>query len=279
MSTSEAELPPFPDPQTGEPRPPNAPIVIGMGKETTQTLSGFGKPPEGFGPILETRGNNRLALLGGAGILCLLLAAFFTAQNGDFRWVSDPVPWGMLLFLAVFTILRDWNRSNLAGGVDWFRVNRRWVNTYSLAEIRLAGVLRGWTLSLQDTEGRALRVYINDLEANRDLWALVYNGMLHSAFHGATVNNTAAGMLRLRPGFEAMRYQERNRGPKIPDRTAWTILLVIVGVFAAIYFLRPDLLGPALAIFAGLVLLLLLIAGVAIAIARRHQRRQDAPRD
>ena len=275
MSTSEAELPPCPDPQTGEPRPPHAPTVIGMGRETTQTLVGFGEAPRGFGPILETRGSNRLALLGSAGILGLLMAAFFTAENGDFRWFSDPVPWVLLLIVAVPTIIRDWNRLHLSAGADWFRVNRKWVDTYSLTRINLTGAIRGWTLLLRDSDGRALRVYINTLEANRDLWALVYNGMLHSAFHGATVNNTAAGMLRLRPGFEAMRYQERNRGPKIPDRTAWTILLVIAGVLAAIYFLRPDLLGPALAILAGLVLLLFLVAGTAIAIARRRQRRQD----
>lgn len=208
--------------------------------------------------------------------MSIVTGVIFSFQGSD--WVNDPVAWGLVGMVFVVTLIREWGL-RLVAGADWLRVNRKWVDTYSLAEIRLAGVLRGWTLSLRDTEGHALRVYIDDLEANRDLWALVYNGMLHSAFHGAAVNNTAAGMLRLRPGFEAMRYQEHHRGPKIPDRTVWTILLVIAGVFAAIYFLRPDLLGPALAIFAGLVLLLFLVVGVAIAIARRHQRRQDSTRD
>lgn len=46
-------------------------------------------------------------------------------------------------------------------------------------------------------------------------------------------------------------------------------------MFAAIYLLKPELLGPALAIFAGIVLVVLLVAGLAIAAVRRKDRRGE----
>ena len=276
MSTSEAELPPCPDPQTGEPRPPAPPGILGLTQKSAKTTASAGAPPPEKGPALAVQGKDWWFAPAGAAFLSVITGIIFSLQGSD--WTDDPIQWALIGMVFVVTLVREWGLK-LVAGADWLRVNRKWVDTYALTRIELRGVWFGWMLRLKDTEGRHLRTYMTDLEANRDLWALVYNGMLHSAFHGATVNNTAAGMLRLRPGFEAMRYQERHRGPKIPNRTVWTFLLVIVGVFAAIYFLRPDLLGPALAIFAGLVLLLLLIAGITITIARRHQRRQDAPRD
>lgn len=258
MSTSEAELPPCPDPQTGEPRPPAPPGVLGLTRNSAKTTASAGAPPRDKGPALTVQGEEWWAAPAAAVILSIITGVIFSLQGS--HWTDDPIQWALIGMVFVVTLIREWGLK-LVAGADWLRVNRKWVDTYTLTRIELRGVWFGWMLRLKDSEGRRLRTYMTDLEANRELWALVYNGMLHSAFHGATVNNTAAGMLRLRPGFEAMRYQERNRGPKIPDRTAWTILLVIAGVFAAIYFLRPDLLGPALAIFAGLVLLLLLIAG------------------
>ncbi|MBE9374932.1 hypothetical protein IQ251_10805, partial [Saccharopolyspora sp. HNM0983] len=200
-------------------------------------------------------------------VIAGIIAAIFTSQYNE--WYADPVMWGFVGAGFLITLFREW-RVKLVAGADWFRVNRKWVDTYALTDIELRGVWFGWMLRLRDSEGRRVRTYMPDVEANRQLWALVYNGMLHSAVNGAKVNNVAAGMLWLRPGFETMRLQAN--GPKIPDRVVWTLLLVVAVVFAAIYLFRPELLGPALAIFAAIVLVGLLVAGVAIAVARRKQR-------
>ncbi|MHA6802953.1 hypothetical protein [Salinifilum ghardaiensis] len=199
-----------------------------------------------------------------------MLAVIMSLEDSD--WVTDPFGWSLVGGLFLFTLLREWGLKLVAGS-DWLRVNRKWVDTYSLTNIELRGVWFGWMLRLRDSEGRRVRTYMPDIEANRQLWALVYNGMLHSAFHGAKVNNVAAGVLQLRPGFEAMRLQADR--PMVPRRTVWTLLLVVAVVFAAIYLLEPGLLGPALAVFAGLVLVVLLVMGLAIAAVRRKDRRGE----
>lgn len=271
MST---ELPPRPDPATGEPRPPAGPMVLGPPPQESSELQTAGKPPADRGPALETLGHQRLQMLGGFAILVVLVGVAFTWIHGDLTWMQDPVPWGLIGLLVVFAVVRDWNNTQLTAGADWLRVNRRWVDTYDLAEIRLSGAIRGWTLHLADREGREVRAYIATVETNRKLWALVYNGMAHSVHNGAEINNLAAGILRLRPGFEELRAEAHR--PAIPDRVAWTFLLLIAAVFVAVYIFRPDLLGPALAVFAVLVLLALAALGIVLTKSRKREKAIDA---
>ncbi|MHA6798923.1 hypothetical protein [Bounagaea algeriensis] len=80
-------------------------------------------------------------------------------------------------------------------------------------------------------------------------------------------------MLRLRPGFEAMRRREERF--RVPERTVWTLLLVVAVVLGAIYQFRPELLGLALAVLAGIVLLVGLVCCGAIAALRRKDRRGE----
>ncbi|GAB3692636.1 hypothetical protein GCM10027597_49770 [Saccharopolyspora tripterygii] len=188
--------------------------------------------------------------------------------------MQDPFPWGLIGLLIVFAIVRDWNNTHLTAGADWLRVNRHWVNTYDLAEIRLSGAIRGWTLHLTDRDGHKVRTYIATIETNRKLWALVYNGMSHSVHNGAKINNLAAGILRLRPGFEELRTEAHR--PTIPDRVAWTFLFLIVAVFAAVYVFRPDLLGPALAVFAVVVLVAFAAIGFALSRTSKREKAIDA---
>ncbi|WP_406692867.1 hypothetical protein REH65_14835 [Saccharopolyspora sp. ID03-671] len=269
-----AELPPRPDAATGEPRPPAGPLVLGPPPQESDELESAGKPPPEHGPALETLGHQRFHMLGGTGTLVVLVGIAFTWIHGDLTWMQDPVPWGLIGLLIVFAVVRDWNSTQLTAGADWLRVNRRWVDTYELVEIRLTGAIRGWTLHLADREGRKARAYIATIETNRKLWALVYNGMSHSVHNGAQINNLAAGILRLRPGFEDL--QAEAHRPKIPDRVAWTFLFLIVVAFVAVYLLRPELLGPALAVFAVVVLVALAVFGVVVARTRKREKSIDA---
>ncbi|SFS55671.1 hypothetical protein [Saccharopolyspora flava] len=213
-------------------------------------------------------------MLGGNAIAVVLIAIAFTWIHGDLSWTHDPVPWGLISLFVLVAVLRDWNHTQLTAGADWLRVNRRWVDTYDLAEIRLSGTLKGWTLHLTDRRGREVRSYIATVETNRQLWALVYNGMVHSVQNGASLNNFTTGMLRLRPDSE--RHRTANRPPMVPDRIAWTFLALVVAVLAATYALRPDLLGPALATFAIVVLIALVAFGIALARARARENAINA---
>lgn len=270
MSTAETELPPRPDPRSGEPWPPDPPHVIGLSRESAKTTASAGEPPTGRGPALVVHGKEWWSAPFGVALLSLITAIIFTLQDDD--WVSDPFGWSLIGAVFLITLFREWG-IKLVAGSDWLRVNRTWVDTYALTRIELRGAWFGWMLRLRDAEGRRVRTYMTDVEANRELWALVYNGMLHSAFHGAKVNNVAAGMLRLRPGFEAMWRKEE--WFTVPKRTVWTLLLVIAVVFAAIYRFRPELLGVALAVLVGLVLVVLLVVGLAIAAVRRKDHRGE----
>ncbi|WP_460957011.1 hypothetical protein [Parasphingorhabdus pacifica] len=229
--------------------------------------------PDGRGPVLEVQGNAWWLAPATAGFLSLVTMIAFTVMDGGGDWAEEPFSWGLIGVVFVFTLLREWS-VKLVAGADWLRVNRRWVDTYRITHITLRGVWFGWLLRLHDADGRRVRTYISDLETNAELWALVYNGMAHSVRNGAKINNLAAGMLRLRPGFEALRHQTRR--PTIPDRVAWTFLLVIAAVFGAMYLFRPDLLGPALMIFTAIVLVVMAGVGLLLFLARRRENALDA---
>lgn len=270
MTTSEAELPPRPDQQTGDPWPPTPPGILGLERQSAKTTASAGAPPAGRGPALAVQGDSWWSAPLAAVILSVVTGVIFSFQGDD--WATDPIAWGLVGGVFVVTLVREWGLK-LVAGADWFRVNGKWVDTYTLTHIELRGAWFGWMLRLKDAEGRRVRTYMADLEANQRLWSLVYNGLLHSAFHGAEVNNVAAGMLRLRPGFEALRYQAQR--PRIPSRTVWTLLLVVAAVLAATYLFRPDLLGPALAILAGVVLVMTAAVAVVVVVFRRRDRRQE----
>src|SRR5699024_5789573 len=187
--------------------------------ESAKTTASAGAAPAGRGPGLAGQGKEWWSAPFAALVIAGIIAAIFTSQYNE--WHTDPVMWGFVGVGFLVTLFREW-KVKLVAGADWFRVNRKWVDTYALTHIELRGVWFGWMLRLRDAEGRRVRTYMPDIEANRQLWALVYNGMLHSAVRGASANNVAAGMLWLRPGFETMRLQVS--GPKIRDRVVWTLL-------------------------------------------------------
>ena len=268
MNSSETDLPPQPDRQTGEPRPPQAPRVLGLARDSAKTTASAGAPPAGRGPALAVHGDEWWSAPVAALILSVITAVIFSFQSDD--WFADPFSLGLVGMVFAVTLVREW-KVKIVAGADWLRVNNKWVDTYQLTHIQLRGLWFGWMLRLKDNDGRRVRTYMSDLEANQELWALSYNGMLHSAYNGAHINNLAAGILQLKPGFEAMRHQARRA--EIPRRTVWTLLLVVVVVFAAIHLLRPALLGPALAIFAGIVVLLAVMLGViAWFVTRKRQQ-------
>ncbi|MER5392697.1 hypothetical protein [Saccharopolyspora sp. NPDC002686] len=192
-----ADLPAKPDVQTGEPRPPEAPLVLGKMGPATTDLDQAGPVPDGRGPALDVFIQDRRTVLLGSLIVMGVIVIGASLQRGSFEWMSDPVMLGIVGVAGLIMVLRGWS-TRLTAGSDWLRVNRKWIDTYKITNIHLYGVIVGWTLVLQDENGRKVRTYLGSLEANRELWALVYNGLAHSVRTGATFNAMAGNMLKLR---------------------------------------------------------------------------------
>ncbi|MQA11085.1 MAG: hypothetical protein GEU98_21515 [Pseudonocardiaceae bacterium] len=189
---------PRPDPATGLPRPPNAPLPDGVVTvpDRTGSTSGLPDPPEGMGPVLESFRPSQLvsvfAGLIGAGVVAL----FLILKDGGFGWASNGVLWAPIVVVAVVLYVSV-RRTVITAGADWLMA-RNWVRTYELGAIRLDSRPKITRLTLQDTSGRQVRVELADLCGNSKLWDLVYNGIRHSVAGGdVEVNEPARRWLGL----------------------------------------------------------------------------------
>ena len=185
-----ADLPPRPDPETGQPAPPVAP---------TQTAEGYNEkkptklpdPPPGHGPALaQFREKRHLSWLGGL-IPVVVLAVAFIAYDGLSAiriwplWILLAAAYAWTVFVARVNVV--------AAGADWVRCRKYWVNTYELTKIhcRTYGVNEA-TVFLADNE-RTVEIPIGLVESDRTLWNYVYLGLRHSAAKGAELNPAARG--------------------------------------------------------------------------------------
>lgn len=178
-------LPPRPDPTTGEPRPPRAPVEADDGSGAGETNPGRRptKLPAGQGPMLEWyRYNNRLTLVGGAlGVLIVFTPLLLDGDGPGLLATSWGIGASVGIALLTGLILYFGNRSRwVAAGANWVASNTGWVDVYELTEIKTrvdVGVLK---LCLTDAAERKMDTTLSFLQENRRLWDLVYNGMLHS---------------------------------------------------------------------------------------------------
>lgn len=196
-----ARLPPMPDIQTGEPRPPHAPVESGNEKPGHRRESARGKvpqPPPGEGPLLEWFYPDRTTRLI-AGLCCVVLGiVIYTLKDWGFGWVDNVwlwlilVPWP-ILFLVTGRNLR------MSAGADWFAYGKRgFVKTYELSSVDVVIDGAAHSLKLKDRNGGSIHAQINDVQQNHELWDLVYNGILNSVHRGsAAANDRARGYLQL----------------------------------------------------------------------------------
>lgn len=206
-------LPPRPDPQTGEPFPPHGLAYLGRddkpeddpGRETR--VSHRPDPPAGMGPTLvwhreNTRGRVVLVLVAfallvaGAGVLSLL-------KYGDLQ-VYTAWPVWIILVLGTVLISSPFSTMTHSAGADWYQVQRNrlgikksnHIKLYELTKIRVN--YGGTTLHLEmhDGDNGTYRSF-EELQKDRRMWDLIYNGILHSVANGATISNQAIGALDL----------------------------------------------------------------------------------
>lgn len=181
-----SDLPPVPDPITGQPRPPSAPRIH-RGTEHTPTdrhPRNPPEPPDHLGPTLEwiqptVRDQYTAAIL-----MAGITIAFFTITNGDLRWIHW---WGAWLIIATgaWMMFRTYGNVWTAAGATWVQWRSSWVDTYHLTRVRFSADGYSRVLRLKDVHGNEIRSFkISDIQGNPDLWDLVYNGILHSVASG-----------------------------------------------------------------------------------------------
>lgn len=209
-------LPPPPDPETGEPFPPPGRARVKedlrpeLDRNRETRLSHKPKPPPGLGPVLIWHKQNvRYKVVFYVGFVALVLAGVslvsFIEGDGGFDWVPY---WQIWVGIALFSLLPTapltyWVH---AAGSDWymyeivkFRVVRRkvYVHLYELKEIRCEFAFSGWHLQLTDQRGKGTDVPLIDYQQDRRIWALIYNGILHSAAAGAMMDDVTIKKLEL----------------------------------------------------------------------------------
>ena len=190
------ELPPKPDAQTGEPRPPAAPLVESTGKNTYEadretSTERKPDPPSGRGPVLEWFQENRRS-----GLKYFFIGFFFIVIAGSIRDLSFSWMgvWWLWLFpvglgLVLYFVFR---REAIAVGADWYKKGRRWVDTYDLKSVQIKTGPGRLDLNMTDRSGRSVATTCLVIEKNRKLWDLVYNGIVHSVKDHPVETNKAS---------------------------------------------------------------------------------------
>ncbi|WP_142000661.1 hypothetical protein [Amycolatopsis cihanbeyliensis] len=161
-----------------------------------------------MGPTLAWHRPNKrmrhLTTLGAFGFL-VIGGSLLGLLDGDspFEWL---LWWQSWILIIVFTILIGGPFSTIvhSAGADWLQVQRlRWgvtksnfVKLYELTKIDVSHGGTTFHLYLSDGE-RAVERSFEELQVDRRVWDLVYNGVLHSVASGATVTTKAAGILEL----------------------------------------------------------------------------------
>ncbi len=198
-------LPPRPDPATGYPRPPHAPLMVGKERRFAErehlASTRVPSPPDGQGPVLEwsrepLRGRGRYAIP----LPLIVVALAATIETRSVEWMTSWWPWAFVAALALFYYFSA--RPMMCAGADWYRCGSRFVRTYELVSATVSRTATGdvsWHLNLKDEAGCKTATRLDDLERNPLLWDLVYNGILHSVRNGAKTNRDSREYLSLRP--------------------------------------------------------------------------------
>lgn len=208
-------LPPRPDPHTGEPFPPPGLSYRGSTERRPEDdpyretrLSHKPAPPPDHGTVLawhrENRKNKIATFISGVAISALVLALIPVFQGEVF---GDSLRyWPVWVVIIAFSLLATGPFSYLtySAGADWLQVDqarwgrhkRIWIDLYELRRVHAHYGGSTFHLELYDNDIGLARSF-QELQQDRRIWDLVYNGILHSVANGATVSQQAIGILQL----------------------------------------------------------------------------------
>lgn len=179
----------LPDPNTGEPRPPRAPVESNWRSYDRAKDLKPDLPPEGKGPALEWFADSR-QFRWQVSLLAFLVLVIFAVLKDGTHWMQA---WWMWLIIVGFSSLFMLGRKNMkmTAGADWLRVKNVWLDTYRLKKVEVTEDTKPGVRIVLADQRYELDTKILNLQKNRDLWDLVYNGILHSVQNGAKVNGRA----------------------------------------------------------------------------------------
>lgn len=216
------ELPPRPDALTGEPFPPHAPGYRGNDRVAPEhdpnrntRLSYKPDPPDAMGPVIawhrdSTWGNIKGFLISFV-VFVTATAFLFFLDDGSLRGFGYWQIWALAVVFA-FLMYNPRLYETSSAGADWiqWQYTRRWyqrqaltnyLKIYELSRIEAyhagSGINSWLQLRLADLDGRGMDRTLGDLQRDRRIWDLLYNGILHSVANGAQINQAAIGLLKL----------------------------------------------------------------------------------
>ena len=144
-----------------------------------------------------------MSVLVGLALMLALVAGVSLVRGmglGAFKY------WQLWVVIAVFTFLTTSPFAYLtyAAGADWLLVERSrwgikkrvWLDLYELTKIDASYGGTTFHVWLYGKGGGFSRS-TEELQSDRRIWDLVYNGILHSVAGGAQVSNQAIGILQL----------------------------------------------------------------------------------
>lgn len=214
-----AELPPKPDPQTGQPFPPEAPFYSGPELPQNQERGPMaGSPPrraaapDAMGPALAWRQIGAkdgvrgylwslVILIVGMGIVSLL-------KGYGLDGLSFWQVW-LIIIVGAYLMADPLTRQTISAGADWVQWKRRpkwyqrrrdrgtFLKIYRLTKIEGYGAGPVLYVRIVDEDGRGIDRTRTELHPDRRIWDLMYNGIQHSIANGCEINSLAIQMLHL----------------------------------------------------------------------------------
>lgn len=194
---SESELPPRPDPTTGVPRPPQAPKYSKpkkpakeRDKDRITDPSKAPQPPEGQGPVLAWyKPSQRQKWIVGGGSFFLIVIGVTLMQGFDLRWMNFWWIW-LIVLVGALLIAGTIRGSECSAGAEWFqRKGGGWVRLYELKKVTAQHRSNATHVDMEDRHGGVVMISLSDLHEDREIWDLVYNGILHSVVAGDAETN------------------------------------------------------------------------------------------
>lgn len=202
-SSAPRSLPPRPDPQSGEPRPPHAPVYHGREADDARERNERYRPgpPAGEGPVLAwyQAGKTDTVLIYSIGLIIMFLALgviVWLKGGGFLGWTQYWPMWLVMVIAPLFAALTV-RGDRCAAGAEWLRHGKTWVRLYELTQITLRRYAYDMELHLTDRGNRTVEVSTELLQHDRLVWDLTYNGLLHSTVNGAAVTTAAREALHL----------------------------------------------------------------------------------
>jgi hypothetical protein len=111
-----------------------------------------------------------------------------TITTATIQWTEIWYVWA-IVGIGAALVYGAQRRTKVSGGTNWLKLRRAWVRTYDLTKVTAHSTPVGIELRFTDQGGRELSVISDEIQRDRYLWDLVYNGIVHSVIAGGAETN------------------------------------------------------------------------------------------